>query len=216
MTGHEDNISRSVWARFGKRTVDILVAIAILIPTIPLLLLAVIAMQISAPGPVFFMQNRTGRHGKRFQPYKLRTMVAAHKHDPTEHMPLNHTAIPPVGRLIRRFKLDELPQIFNILLGHMTLIGPRPTIPEQTDHYDDFQKQRLLIRQGLTGLAQVNGGSLIPWEERIKYDVHYVHHHNLWMDLAILAKTIPVVLLGDEKFARPFDQSPYHPGNDPD
>lgn len=210
MTKLQDNSSPSIWARYGKRAVDIVAAILVLIPAIPILLLAVIAMQISAPGPVFFMQQRTGRNGKRFQPYKLRTMVADHKHNPNEHMPLTHSGIPPAGRLLRRFKIDELPQVFNVLLGHMTLIGPRPTIPEQTDNYDDFQKQRLLVRPGLTGLAQVNGNATIPWDERIKYDVHYVRHHNFAMDVAILCKTIGVVLMGEEKYARPFEASPYH------
>ncbi len=209
MTPSRDDISRSLWARYGKRAVDAGVSLLALIPVIPILLLGIVAMQASAPGPIFFMQQRTGRNGRRFQPYKLRTMVATHKHNPNEHMPLNHSGIPPVGRLLRRFKIDELPQVLNVLFGDMTLIGPRPTIPEQTDNYDDFQKQRLLVRPGLTGLAQVNGNATIPWDERIKYDVHYVRHHNLAMDVAILFKTIGVVLRGEEKFARPFAESPY-------
>jgi lipopolysaccharide/colanic/teichoic acid biosynthesis glycosyltransferase len=94
----------------------------------------------------------------------------------------------------------------------MSLIGPRPTIPEQVAKYDDFQKQRLLVRPGITGLAQVNGNAALSWPERIRYDVYYVHHRSLWLDLVILLKTLIVIPLGESRFARPFEQSPYASG----
>ncbi len=166
-------------------------------------------MWLTAPGPVFFLQVRTGRLGRTFRPYKLRTMACGHVHDPTEIVPVSHPAVTPVGRILRRFKIDELPQILNVLNGEMALLGPRPTLPEQTREYDSLQSKRLLIRPGLTGLAQVNGNASVPWEERIRYDLYYVRHHGLFMDIGIFLKTIPVVLLGDARFARPFDESPY-------
>ena len=114
-----------------------------------------------------------------------------------------------MGRVLRRLKIDELPQILNVVKGDMSLIGPRPTLPDQTRAYDDFQWQRLLVRPGVTGLAQVNGNAAISWEQRIKYDVHYVRHHGFWMDVGILLKTVLVLLRGEERYVRAFEQSRY-------
>jgi lipopolysaccharide/colanic/teichoic acid biosynthesis glycosyltransferase len=201
--------SRSFWARFGKRPFDIVVSLVVILLVSPILLLAALAVKLSSRGPLFFVQERTGRHGEPFFPAKFRTMRADHRHDIREIVPLGHSAITPVGKLLRRFKIDELPQLFWVLNGRMSLIGPRPTIPEQTRVYDAFQWRRLLARPGATGLAQVNSSSTRTWDERIRYDVYYVEHHNLLMDLGILAKTVLVILLGEERFARPFETSPY-------
>ncbi len=202
-------VSNTLWARAGKRAVDLALSLVGLIVVSPLLLLAIAAMKAASPGPVFYMQVRTGMNGRPFRPYKLRTMAAGRTHDPNEIVPLDHPGITPVGRLLRRFKIDELPQILNVVRGDMALLGPRPTLPEQTAKYDAFKKQRLLVRPGLTGLAQVNGNASISWDERIRYDVYYARHHGLLMDLGILAKTVLVVLFGEERFARPFSESPY-------
>ena len=153
--------------------------------------------------------RKSGRNGREFRPFKLRTMTAGRTPDPNELVPLDHPGITRVGRLLRRFKIDELPQILNVVNGDMALLGPRPTLPEQTREYDDFKRRRLLVRPGLTGLAQVNGNASISWDERIKYDVYYVRQHGLTMDLGILAKTCLVILFGEERYARPFEQSPY-------
>ena len=131
------------------------------------------------------------------------------KPDPRELVPLDHPEITTIGRFIRRTKIDELPQLMNVLKGEMAIIGPRPTLPDQVAAYDDFKRQRLLVRPGCTGLAQVNGATAISWDERIKYDVYYAYHCSLWLDLHILLKTTVVILRGDAAFARPFDQSPY-------
>jgi undecaprenyl phosphate N,N'-diacetylbacillosamine 1-phosphate transferase len=202
-------VSCSLWARYLKRAVDILLSACVAVVAVPILAVAALFMQITSPGPVLFRQLRTGRRGRTFTPYKLRTMSAAHRHDPTEIVPLHHPGVTWVGRLLRRFKIDELPQVFNVLKGDMALVGPRPTIPEQTEAYDDFQRRRLLVRPGVTGLAQVNGNASFSWDERIKYDVYYVRHHNFVMDVGILIKTVAVLVLGEERFVRPFDQSPY-------
>jgi len=205
----DGTVSNTLWARGGKRAVDFVLGLIGLIVVSPLLLTAIVAMKASSRGPVFYMQVRTGRNGQPFRPYKLRTMTAGRTHDPNEIIPLEHPGITPVGRLLRRFKIDELPQILNVVKGDMALLGPRPTLPEQTTEYDAFKKQRLLVRPGLTGLAQVNGNASVSWDERIQYDVYYVRHHGLLMDLGIFAKTVLVVFLGEDRFSRPFRESPY-------
>lgn len=208
----DEFVSRAVWTRGIKRAVDLVLSLVGLVLVSVVLLLAIVAMMITSPGPVFFLQVRTGRNGRGFRPFKLRTMTAGRTPDPSEIVPLDHPGITRVGRLLRRFKIDELPQILNVITGDMALIGPRPTLPEQTREYNDFQQRRLLVRPGLTCLAQVNGSATISWEERIKYDVYYVQHYGLWMDVGILAKTCLVVLFGEQRYARPFDRSPYAAG----
>ena len=192
-----------------KRLIDIVVSFVLIVLLIPIMAVAALAIKLDSPGPVFFIQKRGGRYGKPFNLVKFRTMRADHVHDIREVIPLIHGNITPVGRFLRRTKLDELPQLFNVLRGDMSLIGPRPTIMEQVERYDDFQRRRLDVRPGCTGLAQVNSTPLVPWDERIRYDVYYVGHLGPLMDLGILFKTLLVLFLGEERFARPFDQSPY-------
>ena len=203
------SVSRTLWARGPKRACDLTLSLLGLILVSPILLTAMLLVKLTSPGPVFFKQARTGRNGRDFWPRKLRTMRGGRTPDPNELVPLDHPEITAVGRLLRRLKIDELPQIINVVKGDMALIGPRPTLPEQTREYDAFKRQRLLVRPGLTGLAQVNGNAAISWDERIKYDVHYVRNHGLLMDIGILCKTLLIILCGEERFARPFDQSPY-------
>ena len=202
-------VSRTLWARGLKRACDLTLSLLGLILISPLLLVSMLLVKLSSPGPVFFRQVRSGRAGREFRPYKLRTMRGNRVPDPNELVPLSHPEITAIGRVLRRLKLDELPQILNVVSGDMSLIGPRPTLPEQTRAYDEFRRRRLAVRPGLTGLAQVNGNTAISWDERIRYDVHYVGHHGFWMDVGILIKTVLVILRGDEHFARPFEQSPY-------
>jgi lipopolysaccharide/colanic/teichoic acid biosynthesis glycosyltransferase len=114
-----------------------------------------------------------------------------------------------LGRFLRRTKIDETPQLFNVLRGDMSLIGPRPTIMDQVVRYDAFERRRLELRPGLTGLAQVNSNATMSWPERIKYDVYYVDHVGPLLDGWILAKTVAVLLLGEQRFSRPFEESPY-------
>jgi len=192
-----------------KRLIDIVVSFTLIVPLLSIGAVAALAIKLDSPGPVFFIQKRGGRYGKPFNLVKFRTMRADHVHDIREVIPLIHGNITPVGRFLRRTKLDELPQLFNVLRGDMSLIGPRPTIMEQVERYDDFQRRRLDVRPGCTGLAQVNSTPLVPWDERIRYDVYYVGHLGPLMDLGILFKTLLVLFLGEERFARPFDQSPY-------
>lgn len=192
-----------------KRAIDLIVALGLLVLLAPLLLVTAAAVKLTSSGPVFFIQTRGGRHGRPFKLIKFRTMYASHVHDIHEIVPLGHPAITPLGRILRRLKIDELPQLFNVLKGEMSLVGPRPTIMEQIVQYNEFQRRRLLVRPGCTGLAQVNATAEMSWDERIRYDVYYVEHIGPLMDLMILGKTVLVLLLGESRFARPFDQSPY-------
>jgi undecaprenyl phosphate N,N'-diacetylbacillosamine 1-phosphate transferase len=194
---------------FVKRLMDVMVSVVLIVVLAPLWLLAAVAVKATSPGPLFFVQTRGGRGGEPFRSLKFRTMRADHVHDPTEIVPLSHTAIAPIGRWLRRTKIDELPQLFNVLIGDMSLIGPRPTIMEQVRDYDEFQRRRLEVRPGITGLAQVNGNTVLSWDERIKYDVYYVDHLSLLFDLMILFKTVVVIAGGEARFARPFDESPF-------
>lgn len=192
-----------------KRTIEVAVSLALIILLAPVWLLAAGAVKLTSPGPVFFVQIRGGQGSRPFASLKVRTMCADHVHDPKEFMPLSHQGITPIGWWLRRLKIDELPQLLNVLVGDMSLIGPRPTLMEQVQAYDEFQRRRLEVRPGITGLAQVNGNTAISWNERIRYDVYYVDHFSLTMDLMILLKTVVVILLGESRFARPFDASPY-------
>ena len=202
-------VSSTWWARYGKRPFDIVVTLLILIGLSPVLVLTALAVKLTSRGPLFFSQERTGRGGQRFRPSKFRSMRGDRVPDVKELVPLHHPEITPVGRVIRRLKIDELPNLFSVLTGDMSLIGPRPTLPDQTDRYNEFERLRLLVRPGITGLAQVNSSAMRPWAERIQYDVYYVQHHGFGMDMLILLKTIGVVLGGEERFARPFEESPY-------
>lgn len=204
-----EHVSRSLWARYGKRPFDVVAALGLILLLAPVLVVAATLVKLTSPGPLLFRQERTGRHGKPFYPPKFRTMRADHRHDITEIVPLSHSAITPVGRWLRRLKVDELPQLFCVLRGEMSIVGPRPTIPEQTRAYNEYQWRRQLVRPGVTGLAQVNSAATRSWDERIDYDVYYAAHCGFLMDLGILLKTPLVVLLGEERFARPFAESPY-------
>ncbi len=201
--------SRTFWARGGKRAADLALALALIVVLSPLLILIGVLTPLTSPGAVFFFQDRAGRGGRRFRLFKFRTMRQDRIPDVKELVPLNHPDITRLGRLTRRFKLDELPQLFNVLLGDMALVGPRPTLPDQVDRYDTFQRRRLLVRPGLTGLAQVNTNALVSWDQRILYDVAYAARCGFLMDVGILLKTPLVVALGEDRFTRRFEDSPY-------
>jgi len=212
MTESTEHVSRCFWARCGKRPFDVVGSLVLIALLSPVLVAAGLAVKLTSPGPVFFSQDRTGKDGRIIRPLKFRTMRGNRRPDPKELVPLHHPEITLIGRWLRRFKIDELPQLFNVLSGDMSLVGPRPTLPDQTEKYTAFQWRRQLVRPGLAGLAQVNSSAARSWQERIEYDVYYVAHHGFRMDMGILLKTVAVVLLGEERFARPFDSSPYGRG----
>lgn len=179
-----------------KRIFDFLVALIGLILLSPLFLIVAILIKLDSKGPVFFRYERIGREGRPFYPLKFRTMKeGAIKEGLGYKIVKNDERITKIGRFLREWSIDELPQLINVLKGEMSLVGPRPTFRYQVEKYNDFQKQRLLVKPGITGWAQVHGRNLLSWEERIKYDVWYIENWSLWLDFKILLKTFIVILL---------------------
>jgi lipopolysaccharide/colanic/teichoic acid biosynthesis glycosyltransferase len=178
------------------RWADLVIAVVGLICVSPILLAAAIAIRLSSSGPVIYRQRRVGRDGVVFQMFKLRTMrVGADPAGVGTAVTVADPRVTRVGRLLRRFALDELPNLFNVLRGDMRIVGPRATLPAQVELYTPRQRRRLDLRPGVTGWAQIHGRAGIPWEERIELDVWYVEHRSLTLDLKILART-PGALLG--------------------
>jgi lipopolysaccharide/colanic/teichoic acid biosynthesis glycosyltransferase len=184
-----------------RRAIDILVAVLALALAAPLLALGAVAIKLSSPGPVIYRQRRVGRGGEEFDVLKLRTMVQGAEHIGAGlWVDADDPRITRVGALLRRTSLDELPNLFNVLRGEMSLIGPRPTVPEQVAVYTERQRGRLAIRPGITGWAQVNGRAALPWGQRIELDLFYIEHRSLRLDLRILARTIPLLAHGGDLY----------------
>jgi lipopolysaccharide/colanic/teichoic acid biosynthesis glycosyltransferase len=178
------------------RAADLTIAAVGLVLLSPLLLAAAIAIKLESRGPVLYRQRRVGRDGLIFDLFKLRTMRQGA--DPVgvgTAVTADDPRVTGVGRFLRRYSLDELPNLINVLRGEMRIVGPRATLPAQVELYTPRQLRRLDLRPGVTGWAQIHGRAGIPWEERIELDVWYVEHRSLWLDLRILAKT-PAALLG--------------------
>lgn len=182
-----------------KRLFDIVVSLmGLAVLAIPFVLIA-LAIKLDSKGPVFFKQERVGKDGRKFICWKFRTMVeGAINQGLGVTVAQDDPRITRVGRFLRNWGLDELPQLINVLKGEMSLVGPRPTLPYQVELYDDFQKRRLDVKPGITGWALVNGRNRLPWEERIKLDVWYVDHWSIWLDFKIILKTFWVVLVTRE------------------
>ena len=175
--------------------------------TSPLLALAALAIRLESRGPVFYRQLRVGRDGEQFELWKLRTMVpGAEAMGAGIYVLEGDARITRVGRLLRRFSLDELPNLVNVLRGEMAIVGPRPTVQEQVDRYTDRQLRRLEVRPGITGWAQINGRTSLPWPERIELDVWYVEHRSLRLDLRILARTARMLATGHGLYSEDLKQ----------
>ena len=180
-----------------SRPLDLLASVVLLVLAAPVLGLAALAIRLESRGPVFYRQRRVGRHGRPFELWKLRTMVrGAEAMGAGIYVLEGDPRITRVGRLLRRFSLDELPNLVNVVKGDMALVGPRPTVAEQVDRYTDRQRRRLEVKPGITGWAQVNGRTSLPWPERIELDVWYVEHRSLLLDLRILARTARMLASG--------------------
>jgi lipopolysaccharide/colanic/teichoic acid biosynthesis glycosyltransferase len=181
----------------ASRALDLLVASLVLVVASPLLAVAAILIKLESGGPVFYRQRRVGRAGEPFELWKLRTMVpGAEAMGAGIYVVEGDSRITRAGRLLRRFSLDELPNLVNVLKGEMAVVGPRPTVQEQVDRYTERQRRRLEVRPGITGWAQINGRASLPWPERIELDVWYVEHRSLRLDLRILAKTARLLATG--------------------
>ena len=180
-----------------SRLLDLLIAGLGLLAGSPVLVAATVAIAVESHGSPIYRQRRVGKDGEPFELLKLRTMVAGAEYLGAG-LAVNEgdPRITRVGRILRRFSLDELPNLVNVLRGDMAIVGPRPTIQAQVDQYTERQLRRLEVKPGITGWAQVNGRASLPWPERIELDVWYVEHRSIWLDLRILAKTARLVLTG--------------------
>ena len=180
-----------------SRPLDILIAAAALILTSPVLAVAAVATRLESSGPVIYRHRRVGRAGAPFDLWKLRTMVqGAERMGAGLYIEPGDARITRTGRLLRRFSLDELPNLVNVLRGEMAIVGPRPTVQEQMDRYTAHQRRRLEVKPGITGWAQVNGRLTLSWPERIELDVWYVDNRSLALDLRILARTARMLATG--------------------
>jgi undecaprenyl phosphate N,N'-diacetylbacillosamine 1-phosphate transferase len=190
------------YLQFGKRFLDLVLAILALIVFSPFLLIIIILIRLDSSGPILFIQKRLGYKAKIFDVYKFRTMTDRTR-DPGGEIYGRDPEVTRLGYWLRRFKLDELPQLLNIARGDLSIVGPRPALPSQLAEYDDLARKRLEVRPGLTGLAQVNGNIHLSWPERWQYDAQYVEQASLLLDLQIILRTVAVVLFGEDKFRNP-------------
>lgn len=191
-----------------KRLFDIVLASLLLVLSSPLTLAVALLIRLDSPGPVLFCQVRVGRWGRLFPMWKFRTMYV----DAEQRLAILHThnemaggvtfkmrrdpRITRVGRFLRRSSIDEVPQLWNVLLGHMSLVGPRPALPHEVDKYSLEDRRRLEVIPGITCLWQISGRSELPFPKQVKLDVQYIESHSLWQDIKILLKTVPAVFLG--------------------
>jgi exopolysaccharide biosynthesis polyprenyl glycosylphosphotransferase len=191
-----------------KRAIDVIGAIILLLLLMPVFLIIAIWIKLDSPGPVVFMQKRIGFGGRAFVFYKFRSMRTDAEESRKELMHLNEVSGPifkikrdprvtRIGKWLRRYSLDELPQIINVLKGDMSLVGPRPPLLCEVEKYEDWQLKRLSVIPGITCLWQVSGRSKLSFDEWVQLDLKYIEKRNIWLDFYILLKTIPAVMSGD-------------------
>lgn len=179
-----------------KRIFDIIGAFSLLLLALPLFALIGIVIKINSPGEIFFKQIRIGRERMPFSIYKFRTMIknaeflGAGLYFEGE----NDLRITPVGKFLRNYSLDELPELWNVLKGDMSLVGPRPTLPAVVQNFTSYHLGRLVMKPGITGWAQINGRNNLTWSQRIALDLWYINNYSFWLDLKILVKTFKVVI----------------------
>jgi lipopolysaccharide/colanic/teichoic acid biosynthesis glycosyltransferase len=180
-----------------RRTFDVLVSGTVSLVTAPLLALLALAIKLESPGHPLYTQTRVGKDGRLFEIYKLRTMVQGAEFTGAGlAIQEGDDRITRVGKFLRRTSLDELPNLWNVLRGEMSIIGPRPTLQVQVDQYTERERGRLAVKPGITGWAQVNGRASLPWPQRIELDLWYVEHRTLALDAEILGRTVRMVLTG--------------------
>jgi lipopolysaccharide/colanic/teichoic acid biosynthesis glycosyltransferase len=180
-----------------KRALDLVIALPLAILTAPLVALLALAVRLESPGDPIYRQVRVGRDGRAFEIFKLRTMVSGAEFTGAGLAIAEGDArITRLGSRLRRYSLDELPNLWNVVRGEMSIVGPRPTLQHQVDHYTPRQRGRLAVKPGITGWAQINGRASLPWPERIELDLWYVEHRSLALDLRILARTVGLVARG--------------------
>ena len=191
----------------SKRVFDLLFGFTALLITLPLMALSALLVYLEDGAPIIFRQERVGRNGQLFEMYKFRTMIKNAERLQAQlarrdlqgnliYKTRNDPRVTRVGRLLRRFSLDELPQLFNVLTGTMSLVGPRPEIPRLVEQYEPWQRQRFAVLPGMTGWWQITGRSDKPMHLHIEDDLYYIQNHSIWLDLRIILRTIWVVLIG--------------------
>lgn len=196
---------------FLKRTMDIILSAIGIILLIPLYTVFALLVKLTSKGPVLFIQKRVGLDGKSFPMFKFRSMVEGADAMIAELESQSETEghifkikddprMTKLGKFMRHWSIDELPQLFNVFFGHMSLVGPRPPLPREVVKYSDWHRKRLRVRPGITGLWQVSGRSLLPFEEMVRLDIYYIENWSLWQDFKVLLRTIPVVLFGSGAF----------------
>ena len=180
-----------------KRILDLLLAAVGAVLSAPAIAILAVAIRLESPGHPIYRQTRVGKDGEEFQIYKLRTMVAgAESFGAGLAIQEGDERITRLGAFVRRYSLDELPNLYNVLRGEMSIVGPRPTVPVQVQQYSERQRGRLSVKPGITGWAQVNGRASLPWDERIELDLWYVEHRSLALDLKILARSLRLIMSG--------------------
>jgi len=193
-----------VWSNAAIRAFDLAATCAALAVLAPLFAVVAAAIRIDSPGPVFFRQNRLGRGGRVFSIYKFRTMThGAERAGLGALTAVDDARITRIGKRLRDWSLDELPQLLNVLRGEMSLVGPRPALVDYADCFDTRQAGRLDVPPGLTGWAQVNGRNRLTWEEKIELDLWYVQRRSLGLNLRIIARTFPVLISRDGLYGPP-------------
>lgn len=199
------DVSIQGWNLFVKRSFDVVVGVLMSVVALPIMAAIALAIRLDTPGPIFYSQMRVGKNGKEFRCHKFRSMVSNADELRASVATMNESSGPlfkirndprltRVGRFIRRYSLDELPQLINILGGEMSLIGPRPNLPSEVAHYQEWMKKRLSVSPGLTGLWQVSGRSDLTFDEMVLLDIYYVENWSLGIDLGILIRSVPAVL----------------------
>lgn len=192
-----------------KRVFDtVLAALGLVILLLPLLVVGLL-IRMDSKGKALFKQRRTGLNGKEFYVYKFRTMKTTDVPFDIDNPVIedSNAELTRIGRGLRKLKIDEFPQLINVVRGEMSLIGPRPFLPVYLAQYEEWEKERLTVRPGMTGLAQVKGNGYLTSEERSYYDVYYARHLSMFSDIAILFKTVGVLLLGERRFFSPVSRA---------
>jgi len=185
------------------RLLEVVFAALMLLVLSPLLLAVALLIRIESKGPAMFKQQRGGLYGRHFTIYKFRTMEHGRDKKRNRTNPFDgDPSITKVGNILRKTSIDELPQLINIVKGDMSFIGPRPTVTDQTDNYNDYQKQRLMVKPGVTGLAQVSGRNTLSWDEKIDIDIDYINRKSLRLDLYILVQTVVKVFRTEEIYEK--------------
>ncbi len=191
-----------MYKKYFKRVLDILVGVGTLLVLLPLFLIVGILIYVSSKGSIFYSQDRIGKNGELFRLHKFRSMYTNKNFSVNTQVFKNDKNVTTIGKFIRRFKIDELAQIINVINGDMSIVGPRPVLPAVEEHFDENAAHRLTVRPGLTGLSQVNGNIHLPWKERWVFDRKYVENISFINDIKIIFKTFAVILLGEEKFKK--------------